>query len=83
VLIVYRNDLWRYRPSTLEWTWISGSNITKQLGVYGNQGNGSANNVPGARYFSSSWTDSQGNFWLFGGLGYGNSVAQLGKGQKV
>jgi hypothetical protein len=76
--LVYRNDLWRYRPSTLEWTWISGSNITKQLGVYGNQGNGSANNVPGARYFSSSWTDSQGNFWLFGGLGYGNSVAQLG-----
>lgn len=51
--------------------------------VYGNQGNGSANNVPGARYFSSSWTDLQGNFWLFGGLGYGNSVAQLGKGQKV
>jgi hypothetical protein len=26
--------------------------------------------VPGARSAASSWTDSSGNFWLFGGSGY-------------
>ena len=29
-----------------------------------------ASNTPGARYGALSWTDSSGNFWLFGGFGY-------------
>jgi len=39
-------------------------------GVYGTLGVPAAANTPGARYLSSTWTDSSGNLWLFGGQGY-------------
>ena len=62
------NDLWKFSGG--EWTWVSGSNVVNQLGIYGTLGVGDPANVPGARYSASSWCDKQGNFWLFGGLGY-------------
>lgn len=68
------NDLWEYSGG--QWTWVSGSNVVRQPGVYGVQGVPAAGNVPGARENAVSWTDAAGNFWLFGGLGYdsaGNS----------
>jgi N-acetylneuraminic acid mutarotase len=61
------NDLWEY--SAGEWTWMGGSNLPNEPGVYGTQGVASASNVPGARFPGASWTDSSGNFWLLGGLG--------------
>jgi N-acetylneuraminic acid mutarotase len=64
------NDLWRYSPTTKEWTWISGANVVNAAGVYGAQGTAAGGNVPGARYSASSWIDSTGNLWLFGGVGY-------------
>jgi N-acetylneuraminic acid mutarotase len=64
------NDLWRFSPTTNEWTWISGGNVGNALGVYGVQGTPAAGNVPGARYAASSWIDAAGNLWLFGGYGY-------------
>jgi N-acetylneuraminic acid mutarotase len=66
----YLNDLWRFDPVTQEWTWIAGSNIADQSGIYGTQGTGSTANIPGARSQSISWTDLTGNFWLFGGNGF-------------
>jgi N-acetylneuraminic acid mutarotase len=63
----YLNDLWTY--SAGEWTWISGSNGTNQLGTYGTLGVPALSNVPGARYGAAVWTDQAGNFWLFGGIG--------------
>ena len=66
----YLNDLWKYDPATLEWTWISGSNIVNQAGVYGIQGTAAPSNVPGALEFSVSWRDSSGKFWLLGGNGF-------------
>jgi len=52
------------------WTWISGSNLTNQYGVYGEKGNASANNFPGARYDAVGWYDSLSQeLWMFGGLG--------------
>ena len=53
-----------------QWTWEGGLNTANGSGVYGTQGAAAASNVPGARYDSSSWTDSSGNFWMFGGYGY-------------
>jgi N-acetylneuraminic acid mutarotase len=64
------NDLWRYTPSTGEWTWMSGSDLCCQPGVYGTLGVPAAGNGPGARDFSAAWTDSSGNLWLFGGEVY-------------
>ena len=71
----YLNDLWRYTPSTGQWTWIGGGNGHNAGGVYGTQGTPSAANVPGARQAASSWTDSSGNLWLFGGIGYDSTGA--------
>ncbi|HEY1726393.1 MAG TPA: kelch repeat-containing protein [Steroidobacteraceae bacterium] len=73
------NDLWRYTPSTGQWTWVSGGNADNASGVYGTQGTGSVSNIPGARYAASAWTDSAGNLWLFGGYGFdtAGSVGEL------
>jgi N-acetylneuraminic acid mutarotase len=62
------NDLWKY--SSGQWTWVGGSNIGNQGGVYGTKGVASANNIPGAREMGIAWTDASGNAWLFGGSGY-------------
>jgi len=72
------NDLWQYSPSTKEWTWINGANADNAAGIYGTQGTASATNVPGARYSASSWIDSSGNLWLFGGVGC-DSTGSVGK----
>jgi N-acetylneuraminic acid mutarotase len=64
------NDLWRFDPSTGEWTWVCGDNIENKFGIYGTKGMGSTINKPGARDCGLSWTDSSGNLWLFGGSGY-------------
>jgi N-acetylneuraminic acid mutarotase len=69
------NDLWRYSPSTGQWTWVSGSNTVNALGAYGMHGVGAADNVPGARSNSVSWTDSSGTLWLFGGFGVDSTGA--------
>ena len=77
------NDLWEFNPSTTEWTWMNGSSTLPspvcspsgtcdsygQPGVYGTLGVPATDNTPGSRYEAASWTDADGNFWLFGGSG--------------
>jgi N-acetylneuraminic acid mutarotase len=63
-------DLWTFSPSTLEWTWMGGSNAADLSGSYGMIGVPSTANAPGARDGASSWTGGDGNLWLFGGYGY-------------
>ena len=63
------NDLWKYNPSSGVWTWMGGNKTTNNSGRYGSKGIPSVNNLPGARQNAVAWTDSQGNFWLFSGLG--------------
>ncbi len=53
-----------------EWTWVNGPQADDQSGIYGTQGVADTANLPGARYWGSSWTDANGSFWLFGGYGY-------------
>jgi N-acetylneuraminic acid mutarotase len=64
------NDLWKYSPTTNEWTWMSGSSAVNQAGLYGLLGTASATNCPGSRRLLDGWKDSSGNLWLFGGYGY-------------
>jgi N-acetylneuraminic acid mutarotase len=70
------NDLWRYSPSSGQWTWISGGNGINAAGVYGTEETAAATNIPGARYLASSWIDASGNLWLFGGYGYDGAAVQ-------
>lgn len=65
----YFNDLWKYDPSTNNWTWVKGDNTGNNVGVYGTQGVANAANKPGGRYASVSWIDISGRLWLFGGYG--------------
>ena len=65
----YLNDLWKFKISTNEWTWCSGSDTTNQLGTYGAKAIPHPDNVPGARKAAISWTDDTGSIWLFAGIG--------------
>jgi N-acetylneuraminic acid mutarotase len=76
-VIGYLNDLWKFSPATGLWTWVSGAETSNAAGLYGTEGTTAAGNAPGARYSASSWIDSSGNLWLFGGYGY-NSTTSLG-----
>lgn len=69
------NDLWMYNISTNEWSWISGSNTSNNPGNYGTKGLGSTLNYPPSRIEHSSWTDSNGNFWVFAGMDNSNSIS--------
>ncbi|MBA4239429.1 MAG: hypothetical protein C0448_01795 [Sphingobacteriaceae bacterium] len=68
------NDLWRYDMNLDEWVWLSGSSSNNQAGAYGTLGVASVTNNPGSRYGSASWSDSNGDLWLFGGYGYGQTT---------
>jgi N-acetylneuraminic acid mutarotase len=70
------NDLWEFNPSKNEWAWMGGCGLSclepgdwGQPGVYGTLGTPAAGNIPGGRVDASSWTDSSGHLWLFGGWG--------------
>lgn len=80
------NDLWEFSPTSKMWTWVSGSSSVNGtpdclLGVYGTLGVGSTSNVPGGRgetsQNSTSWIDSSGDIWLFGGFGCTGSLNDL------
>ena len=66
------NDLWKFTGG--QWTWVSGSNLADQPGVYGTQTLPAATNFPGARWGAMGWTDASNNIWFFGGWGYGSVV---------
>jgi N-acetylneuraminic acid mutarotase len=65
----YFNDLWQYDPDTGNWTWMKGGHSYDQNGTYGTMGVPNPANTPGARHFATSWVDSSGKLWLFGGYG--------------
>jgi N-acetylneuraminic acid mutarotase len=78
------NDLWEYNPSTGEWTWMSGSTtvgsscfaydigetVCARAAVYGTLGTPAPGNTPGSNEGGVTWTDNDGNLWLFGGWSY-------------
>jgi N-acetylneuraminic acid mutarotase len=63
------NDLWKFDTQTLEWTWVNGSDLVDQAGVYGTVDVYDASNIPGARTAALKWVDSNGIVWIFGGNG--------------
>ncbi len=73
-IVDYLNDLWKF--SAGQWTWMGGSNTANQPGIYGTQGVATPGNIPGGRLQAAHWTDSSGNFWLFGGLSVDSTGAK-------
>ncbi len=70
---VQLNDLWKYSISANLWTWMGGDTVGSSYGVYGNLGVADIKNRPGSRFKPVSWKDNTGNFWLYGGVGRGQS----------
>jgi N-acetylneuraminic acid mutarotase len=73
------NDVWKFSPSTLEWTWLSGCSVVVLLqpdgergcpSSYGTLGISAPDNVPGGRGSSAAWLDGNGILWVFGGQGH-------------
>ena len=62
-----------------QWAWVSGSGQTGAAGTYGTEGTPAAANVPGARAAATSWIDSSGDLWLFGGTGANGALNDLWK----
>src|SRR3984957_14008050 len=69
------NDLWQFTTSSGQWTWINGQDGANPSAIYGTLGSSTANNLPGARQAATSWTDSSGYLWLFGGVGFDSTGA--------
>lgn len=59
------SDLWHF--DGLTWTWVSGSATGPELDSHGTLGVPSASNTPGVRLGATTWTDSTGDLWMFGG----------------
>ena len=68
------NDLWRYDATINQWTWVNGSNLLDQLGVYGTKGTPAPGNAPGGRQSAVTWVDGSNNLWMLGGAGIGVSI---------
>ncbi|MEO5569734.1 MAG: kelch repeat-containing protein [Bacteroidia bacterium] len=68
------NDMWRYNTATNMWAWIGGDIAGNIIGISGTKCDLDSANIPRGRYDDkTAWTDQQGNFWLFGGFGYGGT----------
>lgn len=57
----------------MKWTWKNGNIGTNKSASYGTQGTASSSNKPGPRADGVTWTDSNGDLWLFGGHGKASS----------
>jgi hypothetical protein len=72
-------ELWVFDPSQGshgEWAWMGGTSALSYVyspemaSSYGIEYQFADGNWPGQRAGAISWNDSNGNLWLFGGLGY-------------
>jgi hypothetical protein len=60
-----------------QWTWLGGATAIQNQGNYGTRGVAAATNLPPARSNAATWTDASGNFWVFGGTGFGGTYSYL------
>lgn len=62
------SDVWCYSTTLNQWIWISGPEGPGNKGNYGVKNIEAATNRPPPRMDCSYWSDSLGNFYIFGGL---------------
>jgi hypothetical protein len=56
-----------------DWTWMGGDNTANQYGLYSAPSmpvTSVVTNTPGGTRYPATWTDLNGNLWLFSGYGY-------------
>jgi hypothetical protein len=73
----FLNDLWKFDPSTLTWTFVSSGPTVN--GAYGTKNVAAPSNFPGGRWGATARRDPNTNtVWLFGGYGFDSSSASPG-----
>ena len=68
----WNNDLWEYDHTTNNWTWLKGSSVSNQAGIYGTMGSYDPSNTPGIRKYPGVSAVS-GKLYVMGGFGWGNT----------
>ncbi len=63
------NILWKFNPTSLEWTWLTGDQGICGTANYGTKGVAASSNTPPSLSGFASSTDSNGDIWIFGGHG--------------
>jgi hypothetical protein len=64
-----KDDVWKFDPAINQWTWMAGTNLNVDTGVYQITCTMDSVNRPRARFeHRSTVTDNCGRFWMFGGL---------------
>lgn len=67
-------DVWRFNPTTTEWTWVGGTNALNPPGSYTNKCDTLALNSPMGKFeIRASWPDACG-FFFFGGFKNGTNL---------
>jgi len=65
---VQHGDLWKYDPAINQWTWMNGSPIPESEGQFPILCDANdTSEVPSQMEDRACWTDTCGNFWLYGG----------------
>jgi gliding motility-associated-like protein len=62
------NDMWKYDPATLQWTWMAGTNLPDPLAEFFMTCNFGTEAPAGNFEGRACWTDECGNFWQLGGF---------------
>jgi uncharacterized repeat protein (TIGR01451 family) len=65
----HHSAMWKYDIAAAKWVWMSGVQTSNAIAVYDSLGNASVANFPGSRINAATWTDAEGNLWLYGGAG--------------
>jgi len=56
-----------FAAAEVQWSWMKGADVPREVPTYGTLGTPDMANTPGARASEVSWTDASGALWLFGG----------------
>lgn len=79
------SQLWKYNLTTNRWTWMSGGSVVNNVfsrnpRIYGSKGVQDPLNHPGDRNYPTTFTDKNGDLWLYGGhySGYQSNLDDWG-----
>ena len=72
--MAHLDDMWLFDTGLTNWSKVIGTEKTNQKPSHGIKNQAGSGASPGSRSGSATWTDREGNLWLFGGVSYENGA---------